>query len=85
MTAGTADDDDVWIARLTPVDGDVAALLTKPLGLDVWERGSDHLVVMATELQLAELERRRLAQVDRLSTRNQYISRMQPDTAREDD
>jgi hypothetical protein len=59
----------------------VAALLAMPLGLDVWERGGDHLVVMATERQLAELERRRLARVERLSTRDQYISRMQPDAA----
>ena len=85
MTSDTAGGEDVWIARLTPVSGGVAALLATPLGLDVWERGSDHLVVMATELQLAELERRRLAQVERLSTRSQHISRMQPDTAREDD
>jgi len=73
--------EDVWIARLTPVTGGVAALLATPLGLDVWERGTDHLVVMATERQLAELERRRLAQVERLSTPDQYISRTQPDAA----
>ena len=77
--------EDVWIARLTPVAGGVAALLATPLGLDVWERGTDHLVVMATERQLAELERRRLARVERLSTREQYISRMQPDPATRDD
>lgn len=81
MTGG----EDVWIARLTPVADGVAALLATPLGLDVWERGSDHLVVMATERQLAELERRRLARVERLSTRDQYISRMQSDAAPRDD
>jgi hypothetical protein len=81
MTGG----EDVWVARLTAVPGGVAALLATPLGLDVWERGDDHLVVMATERQLAELERRRLARVERLSTRDQFIARMQPGTAREDD
>jgi hypothetical protein len=40
---------------------------------------------MATERQLAELERRRLARVERLSTPDQYISRMQPDAAPRDD
>jgi hypothetical protein len=78
------DGEDVWIARLTPVTGGVSALLATPLGLDVWERGSDHLVVQATERQLAELERRRLARVERLSTRDEYISRMQPDPAQQD-
>ncbi len=76
--------EDVWIARLTPVTGGVAALLATPLGLDVWERGTDHVVVRATERQLAELERRRLARVERLSTPGQYLSRMQPDTAPRD-
>jgi hypothetical protein len=80
MTGGEG----VWIARLTPVTGGVAALLATPLGLDVWERGTDHLVVMATERQLAELERRRLARVERLSTPDQYISRTQPDPAPRD-
>ncbi len=81
MTGG----EDVWIARLTPVTGGVAALLATPLGLDVWERGSDHLVVMATERQLGELERRRLARVDRISTREQYITRMQSERAPDSD
>ena len=56
-----------------------------PLGLDVWERVTDHLVVVATVRQLAELQRRRLARVDRLSTRDQYISRMKPDATPQDD
>lgn len=37
-----------------------------PLGLDVWERRDDSLIVAASEAQLAELERRRLAWVERL-------------------
>ena len=36
------------------------------LGLDVWERHEDGLIVAASEAQLAELERRRLAWVERL-------------------
>jgi hypothetical protein len=36
------------------------------LGLDVWERRDDGLIVAASEAQLAELERRRLAWVERL-------------------
>jgi hypothetical protein len=37
-----------------------------PLGLDVWERHDDGLIVAASEAQLAEVERRRLAWVERL-------------------
>ena len=66
-----------WIARLTPVvGGDVAGLLALPLGLDVWERHEGFLVVAAPESTLAELERRRLATVDRWATRAEYEARM---------
>jgi hypothetical protein len=58
-----------WVARLIPtLNSSVDALLQMPLGLDVWERHADALVVAASEAQLSELERRRLAQVERLST-----------------
>ena len=67
-----------WIARLTPTAGSsVERLLGLPLGLDVWERHPDALVVAATENQLAELERRRLAEVERWSTREDYLVRRQ--------
>jgi hypothetical protein len=67
------DPDEVWIARLTPSAGSsVDQLLTVPLGLDVWERHADSLVVAATEAQLGELERRGMAEVERWSTREQY-------------
>ena len=46
-----------------------------PVGLDVWERHPDSLVVAATDDQLAELERRRLAEVERWSTREEYVRR----------
>jgi hypothetical protein len=75
------DPDTTWIARLTPTkSSSVELLLSMPIGLDVWERHADSLVVAATETQLAELERRRLADVERWSTREQYQARMQDET-----
>ncbi len=72
-----AESDQTWIARLTPpADGSVAALLGMPLGLDVWERHPGFLVVAAPESRLAELERRRLAEVDRWATQEQYEAQM---------
>jgi hypothetical protein len=74
--------DRTWIARLTPTaSSSIELLLSIPAGLDVWERHADALVVAATEGQLAELERRRLAQVERWSTREQYEARMRGDTS----
>jgi hypothetical protein len=65
-----------WIARLTPtVSSSIELLLSAPLGLDVWERHPDSLVVAATDDQLAELERRRLAEVERWSTREEFEAR----------
>jgi hypothetical protein len=55
----------------------VDALLDMSLGLDVWERHADMLVVAATEAQLSELERRRLARVERLSTVTEFQARAQ--------
>jgi hypothetical protein len=66
-----------WVARLTPsAGGSVAELLDLPLGLDVWERHPDCLVVAAPERVLADLERRGLARVDRWATRAEYEARM---------
>jgi hypothetical protein len=66
-----------WIARLTPpADGSVAALLDLPLGLDVWERHPDSLVVAAPEGVLVDLERRGLARVARWASREEYEARM---------
>jgi hypothetical protein len=65
-----------WIARLTPtVSSSIELLLGAPLGLDVWERHPGSLVVAATDDQLAELERRRLAEVERWSTREEFEAR----------
>ncbi|MGR6965017.1 hypothetical protein ACU610_11190 [Geodermatophilus sp. URMC 61] len=76
MTAGEGDEP--VVARVTPEAGSsVAKLLGMPLGLDVWERHADFLVVAAPESRLAELERRRLAHVERWATATQYQARMQ--------
>jgi hypothetical protein len=66
-----------WIVRLTPLPGaDIERLLHMPLGLDVWERKRDPdvLVVAANESQISELERRRLATVERLYTVEEFVS-----------
>jgi hypothetical protein len=82
---GVADSDEAWVARVTPLAGSsVAALLGMPLGLDVWERHAGFLVVAAPESRLAELERRRLATVDRWATLKQYTAqRAKPPTGGE--
>jgi hypothetical protein len=66
-----------WIARLTPLSGGgVPALLALPLGVDVWERHPGFLVVAAPESRLADLERRRVAGVERLVTTERYEEEM---------
>jgi hypothetical protein len=78
--------DEPVVARVTPESGStVARLLGMPLGLDVWERHADFLVVAAPESRLAELERRRLARVDRWATAAEYVARMQERPPTEDD
>ena len=73
-----AESDPTWVARLTPTaDSSVAALLGLPFGLDVWERHAGFLVVAAPESCLAELERRRLATVERWATRERYVAEME--------
>lgn len=73
--------DDVtrWVARLAPAAGhSIDELLRLPLGLDVWERRPQSLIVAATESQLAEIERRRLAAVERIETVAEFLSRQGP-------
>ncbi|WEX86516.1 hypothetical protein PZN02_002809 [Sinorhizobium garamanticum] len=56
-----------WLVRLTPVAGrTVNDLLKVPLSLDVWEREADAVVAAASEQTIVELERRRIAGVERL-------------------
>ena len=77
LGVGVAERDRTWIARLTPpAGGSVAALLGMPLGLDVWERHPGYLVVAAPASCLAEIERRRLAEVDPRVTQEQYVAQM---------
>ena len=58
-----------WVVRLTPLAGrTVDDLLKVPLSLDVWQREADALVAAASEQTIAELERRRIAGVQRLRT-----------------
>jgi hypothetical protein len=65
-----------WVAKLTADSAaDIDALLGLSLGLDVWERHSDSLVVAASEAQLLELERRRLVRVERLATQSEFEAR----------
>lgn len=73
--------EDRWVARLQPAPGvSVDDLIAMPLGLDVWERHGDVLVVAATNMQLSELQRRRLARVERLSTVAEFLARDQRST-----
>jgi hypothetical protein len=72
-----------WIVRLTPRKGvDIESILQMPLGLDVWERKRDPdvLVVAASEGQISELERRRLATVERICTVGEFVSEFAPRT-----
>jgi hypothetical protein len=67
-----------WVARLTPTANySIDDLLASSIGLDVWERHDDVLVVAANEMQLSELERRGLALVERLSTQAEFEARAQ--------
>jgi hypothetical protein len=71
-----------WVARITPAAGhSVATLLGLPLGLDVWERQADALVVAAPESRLLELERRRLAHVERWGTTAEYEAQLRSRSA----
>ena len=65
-----------WVVRLTPSAGrTVRDLLEIPLSLDVWHREKDALVAAASEVTLREIERRRLAGVERLCTTEEYEAR----------
>jgi hypothetical protein len=67
-----------WIARLEPLPGyGVDTLLRQKVGFDVWEREPRALIVVATEGQLREVERRRLARVERLESVAAYLTRME--------
>jgi len=78
MGAAMVESENRWVARLTPTaSSSVEVLLALPAGLDVWERHDDVLVVAASEVHLSELERRRLAHVERLCTQAEFAARAQ--------
>jgi carboxypeptidase T len=63
------------IARVTSTGprAPLARLLSTPLGLDVWEVGTDHLVLQAEEAQASRLEAMGYA-VEQLRTTEDYLS-----------
>ncbi len=65
-----------WIVRLTPVPGGaVRDLLMLPLALDVWQREEGAIVAAVPAADLGEIERRRLAVVERLCTTAEHEQR----------
>jgi hypothetical protein len=65
-----------WVVRLTPAPNlTVDNLLELLSGIDVWERHRGYLVAAASDLQLADFEARGLAQVERLYTIDDFLSR----------
>ena len=81
-----AESENRWVARLTPTTtSSIDVLLGLPMGMDVWERHGDVLVVAASEAQLSELERRRLAHVQRVSTQAEFEAQAQHRAARDDE
>ena len=62
-----------WVVRLRPPSGrSVDDLLRLPVSLDVWQRERDALVAAVSETTLHELERRRLAHVERIRPTADY-------------
>jgi len=61
------DSDPRWVVRLRPMGGrSVDDLLRLPFSLDVWQRETGALVAAVSESTLQELERRRLAHIERI-------------------
>ena len=65
--------DTCWVVRLRPMSGrSVDDLLRLPLALDVWQREEDALVAAVSESTMHELERRRLAHIERIRPTADY-------------
>jgi hypothetical protein len=72
-----------WLARIRPMpSASVEDLLRLPVSLDVWQRDSDALLAAATDDSLHEIERRRLAKVERICSVGDYLQRGWPNTDR---
>ena len=68
--------DVTWVVRLRPTSGrSVDDLLRLPVALDVWQREPDALVASVAEATLREIERRRLALVERIRPTADYKQR----------
>ena len=61
-----------WVARIVADPTDIDRLLSLSLGLDVWERHDDDLLVAADESRLDDVERRLGVTVHRLATVEDY-------------
>jgi hypothetical protein len=62
-----------WVVRLRPASGrSVDDLLKLPYALDIWQRESDALIAAVSEPILQELERRRLAHIERIRPTADY-------------
>jgi hypothetical protein len=72
-----------WVVRLTPPQGrTIRDLLEIPVPLDVWQREATALVAAVPEPALRELERRRLANVERICTTAEYEERASESASR---
>jgi hypothetical protein len=68
-----------WVARIRPTARcSIEDLLRLPVSLDIWERGEDALIAAASEADLLELERRKLAHVERICSAEDYVDRGWP-------
>jgi hypothetical protein len=69
-----AEDEIRWVVRLRPIPGqDIQDLMSLPLSIDVWQRNADGLVAVVSDDTLGELERRRLAKVEKVCTTAEYL------------
>jgi hypothetical protein len=68
-----------WVARIRPTARcSIEDLLRLPVSLDVWERGDDALIAAVSEADLLEMERRKLAHVERICSTKDYVDRGWP-------
>jgi hypothetical protein len=71
MSASSTD----WIVRLSPREGaTIEDLLALPYALDVWQRDADSLIAATPEATLIEIQRRKLASIQRLGTAAEFVA-----------